>query len=795
MTRSGQERLSGGNRSVEIRVRGLVQGVGFRPHVWRLANELALIGDVSNDHAGVLIHCAGPSATIDTFVHRLEADSPAHARIDSIDIREAARVCTAVTFDIIASASRGAAAALAPDMATCEDCLAEITDPQQRRHAYAFTNCTHCGPRLTIIERAPYDRGNTSMRAFAMCEDCQKEYFDPTDRRFHAQPIACLRCGPRLAFGPIDNSSHAASAANDPISAAAGMLTAGGIVAIKGLGGFHLACDATNAAAVTRLRARKRRFGKAFAVMMRDLDTVRRYCEVSETEAAMLRSREAPIVLLEANGPERLPDAVAPGLATLGVLLPYTPLHHMLLARCGGPLLMTSGNISDEPQCIDNTEARQRLAAIADHQLDHDRRIVNRLDDSVLRVMAGRPAVLRRARGYAPASLRLPDGFAGAPPVLAMGGELKSTFCFLDKGRAVLSQHLGDLENAPTFDDYRKTLDLYLQLFAHAPRFCAIDLHPDYLSRKLGEAMAEARGWQVVEIQHHHAHVAACLAENGVALDAPPVLGIALDGLGYGENGAIWGGELLLANYRGYRRVASLRPVAMPGGAAAIREPWRNTLAQILATMSWAEFETLARDTRLHAYLSAKPVATIASMIRSGVNSPLASSAGRLFDAVAGALGIAADGQNHEGEAAARLESLAGLIACGTLGENEAYSFGQSTLTPEGLRLIETAELWPALLADLAAGVSAPVISGRFHKGFAICVRNLVVLLLDTAPNAMSKTVALSGGCFQNKLLLEGVKNRLENYGIRVLCHAIVPASDGGLALGQAVIAAARGIR
>jgi hydrogenase maturation protein HypF len=455
------------------------------------------------------------------------------------------------------------------------------------------------------------------------------------------------------------------------------------------------------------------------------------------------------------------------------------------------PAVMTSGNLVDEPQCIDGEEARVRLAALADYLLDHDRPIVNRVDDSVVRVMAGAAAVLRRARGYAPAPLRLPDGFAAAPPVLAMGGELKATFCLAMNGQAVLSQHLGDLENAPTFDDYRRTLDLYLGLFDHKPRLLAVDRHPDYLSRKLGESIAATNGIELVEVQHHHAHIAACLADNGIALDHPPVLGIALDGLGFGDDGTIWGGEFLIADYRSYRRVGSLRPVAMPGGAQAVREPWRNTLAHILAIMSWEEFQASFAGTALHGYLATKPVRAVASMIEAGVNSPLTSSCGRLFDAVSGALGVAADAQSHEGEAPALLEALVDRAELETIPASAAYGFA---VLPNGFGVsrLDPAPMWRALLADLAAGHSNATISARFHRGLAIAIADLSFQLMrdDDAGN----TVALSGGSFQNRIVLEEIKRRLEASGVRVLVHSAVPANDGGLALGQAVVASARSL-
>lgn len=767
---------------VELRVRGMVQGVGFRPTVWRIATELGLSGEVLNDAEGVLIRLAGPDATIARFGRRLVDEAPKLARIDSVETIATDQATPCDGFRIAPSRAGSMATAIVPDAATCLDCLDEISDPSERRFRYPFTNCTHCGPRLTIIEAAPYDRANTTMRGFALCDACTAEYSSPADRRFHAQPIACPRCGPRLSLATNGGQPVHVPPGADAITVTARLIADGHIVAIKGLGGFHLACDATNPDAVARMRKRKRRFSKAFAVMMPDLDTVRRFCVLSELEAQLLQSREAPIVLLDTDG-DRFPKAIAPSLSTLGVMLPYTPLHHLLMQDLGRPAVMTSGNLSDEPQCTDGQETRARLAGIADYILDHDRPIVNRVDDSVVRIMAGEPAMLRRARGYAPAPLLLPKGFEQASPVLAMGGELKATFCLAMNGQAVLSQHLGDLENAPTFDDYRRTLDLYLGLFDHQPRLCAVDRHPDYLSRKLGESIAETNGIELVEVQHHHAHIAACLADNGVPLDAPPVLGIALDGLGFGDDGTIWGGEYLLADYRTARRVASLKPVTMPGGGRAIREPWRNTLAHILAVMDWGEYEDRYAGTALHSYLSSKPVRTIVSMIQSGINAPPASSCGRLFDAVAGALGIVADGQSHEGEAATRLEVLVDADDCGAVGYPFDIARGRDLIR------LDPGPMWRALLTDLSDEVSAATISLRFHVGFAAAVAGLASELLHT--HSAGRIVALSGGSFQNRIVLEQVKRLLEADGATVLIHARVPANDGGLALGQAAVACA----
>ncbi len=756
-----------------IRVRGLVQGVGFRPTVWRLARRYGLRGWVCNDGSGVTLSVCGSADGIADFVAELERAPPPLARIDAIE-RAPAVAPADREFRIIESQASEIRTGVVPDAATCAACRDEILDPGMRRYRYPFANCTHCGPRLSIIEAIPYDRAATTMRRFRMCTACADEYADPADRRFHAQPIACAECGPRAWLLP--------SAEGDAIEATRALLLAGRIVAVKGLGGFHLACDATNADPVARLRRTKRRDAKPFALMARDLDIIRRFAVVTAADAAVLQGPAAPIVVLDALTRDT-PAGVAPGLSTVGFMLPTTPLHHLLLHEIDRPLVMTSGNLSDEPQCIDNDEALRQLASVAEHFLLHDRDIARRVDDSLVRVMGGVARVLRRARGYAPAPLPLPDGFEQAAPVLAMGGELKNTFCLAHRGEAVLSHHMGDLENAPTFADYRRSIEQYRALFAFEPRVIAVDRHPDYLSTKLGKELAAREGLPVIQVQHHHAHLAACMAENGLPLNTGPVLGIVLDGLGWGSDGTIWGGEFLLCDYRRFRRLACIKPVAMPGGAQATREPWRNALAQILASMEWSRFVASHSTTNLGRYLAERPVSLLASMIARGVNSPLASSCGRLFDAVAAAAGLCRDRALYEGQAAMMLEAA----AYGTVEPDQtAYKFTIAEAGDDGLLHLDAAPLWPVLLDDLAAGAPAPVIATRFHTGLAIAIVRTVGVLHARGP------VALSGGVFQNRLLLEQVMGRLRAQGVEVLTHRAVPANDGGLALGQAVIASAR---
>jgi hydrogenase maturation protein HypF len=781
--------------AMEIRVRGRVQGVGFRPTVWRIARELELVGEVLNDCEGVLVRVGGRPDAVEDFLVRVESEPPPLARIDQIEAHAFDGVLP-TDFRIAESLAGDAHTQVAPDAAICPACAEEIINPFERRFRYPFTNCTHCGPRLAIVSGIPYDRVNTTMSPFPMCEACEGEYRNPADRRFHAEAIACHACGPKASLVRFDGraTSFDQHSMLDCIDAARGLITKGEIVAIKGLGGFHLACDAANAEAVARLRRLKRRDAKPFALMARDLDIIRRYCTIGTEEERALVSPAAPIVLFAADKAHKLPGEVAPGLSTLGFMLPTTPLHLLILARLERPVVMTSGNQSEEPQVIDDDAARTRLGAIATYALTHDREIANRVDDSVARVMAGRLRVLRRARGFAPAPIALPPGFESAPELLAMGGELKATFCLLKDSEAILSQHQGDLENVETFDDYRKHLALFAELFHHAPSALVADPHPEYLSTKLAREWAEASSLPLIEAQHHHAHVAACLVDNNVPLDAPSALGIVLDGLGWGDDGTIWGGEFLLADYRGFERLGAFRPVPMLGGTQAVREPWRNLYAHLMAEMGWAEFSINFAELDIYDDLSRRPRATLDAMVRSGVNSPKASSCGRLFDAVAAALNICRDRQAYEGEAGARLEAMVDLDAMSRHDEESFYPFAIPNLPGSGLPYIEPLAMWRALLGDLILKTPAPLMAARFHKGLARIIVAMTKKLArrEGEGGARFDTVVLSGGCFQNRVLFEEVVRRLEQEQFTVLSHAQVPANDGGLALGQAAIGAAR---
>ena len=813
---------------------GTVQGVGMRPTVWRIASELGVLGTVANDAQGVLITAVATARVLDMLAQRLRAEAPPLARITSIE-----RGVTLTPFPLPAAFSIGlsqggaahtavaavtahtaltALTAVAADAATCPACVAEIFDPFGRRFRYPLTNCTHCGPRLSFVTGVPYDRALTTMVGYAMCADCRAEYGSPADRRFHAQPIACHVCGPKLRLKRLDGRAFTTDSYTflDDCDAAGTLLARGHIVALKGLGGYQLACDATQADAVARLRALKRRERKPFALMAADLAAVRAYAQVSEIEAGVLQSPAAPIVLLQRRLSSTTPgtppgtppgtlhgtppgtavaiaDAVAPGLRLLGFMLPNTGVHHLVLRRMKRPIVLTSGNLCDEPQAIELQDLVRRFPQGVDFVLDHDRPIARRVDDSVVRVMDAAPRVLRRARGHAPEPIALPVGFEAAPPVLAYGGELKNTFCLLRGGQAVLSQHMGDLEDAATHADYRRTLAALQGFFAFTPQLHACDAHPEYLSSKLAHSHAAASGRPVSEVLHHHAHIAACLVDNGWPMAAGPVVGVALDGLGYGEHGELWGGEFAITDYTHFERQGSFKPVALLGGEQAMHEPWRNTYAHLMAELKWPAFTMNYNELELHSFLAAQPRAMLDSMLFRQVNSPLASSCGRLFDAVAAALGVCREHAAYEGQGAVELEALVDEDVLRHEDDELGYPFGIPRLKGSHLPYVEPLAMWQALLGDLVLKTPLPTMAARFHKGLA----KVIVKMVDKLAHAHNEdkplhTVALSGGVFQNKVLLEEVSMRLRSAGYSVLTHHRVPCNDGGLALGQAAVAAAR---
>jgi len=773
----------------EIRVRGTVQGVGFRPTVYRLAKACGLLGDVCNDGEGVLIRVSGSEEALTEFVARLQTECPPLAKINQLTRIPYEGEFKFNNFVISSSVNNAIKTEIVPDAATCPQCQKEIFDPFSRFYRYPFTNCTHCGPRLSIIRAIPYDRSNTSMSAFAICPECAKEYHDVENRRFHAQPVACHVCGPTAWLERADGKSVTASMFSmlDDVDAVCTLLQKGEIVAIKGLSGIHLACDATQETAVQKLRQRKRRYHKPFALMARDIEVIEQYCSVNAKEKELLASSAAPIVLLQATGKKVVAPSIASGHNTLGFMLPYTPLHHLILRRMNRPIVLTSGNLADEPQCIDNDEAKDKLGAIADYFLFHNREIINRVDDSVVRVIDDETQITRRARGYAPAPISLPPGFQDVPQILAMGSELKNTFCLLREGEAIISQHLGDLENAAAFNAYQETLNLYLDLFKHKPEVIVIDKHPEYLSSKLGKKLADTNQIPIHQIQHHHAHIAACMAENRIPLNSPPVLGIALDGLGYGDDGTLWGGEFLLADYRQFQRLATFKPVAMIGGEQAIYQPWRNTYAQLISAQLWDDCQEQYADLEIVKFLKSKPLKLLNQLIEKKINSPPASSVGRLFDAVAAAIGIYRDECSYEGQAAIAMEAIVDVNSLNNDEETLIYPFNFSF--SDSIYCIDPRPMWQALLNDLQQQIPQQVIAAKFHKGLANAIVEMVKHLYQ---ENLINQVALTGGVFQNCILLQQVTKRLETLGIKVLTHSLVPANDGGLSLGQAVIAAAQ---
>jgi hydrogenase maturation protein HypF len=753
-----------------IRIDGVVQGVGFRPFAYSLATSLGLSGLVGNDVDGVFAEVEGSVEAVAKFLLLLKQEAPPLARIERVTTRALGTTGSA-EFVIAPSVPGGQRRTFVPaDSATCDDCLRELADAADRRYRYPFINCTNCGPRFTIVRDVPYDRPLTTMSGFVMCACCAAEYQDPADRRFHAQPICCPDCGPRLS---LVDCARAPLPGTDQIAAAGALLRSGRVVAVKGLGGYHLMVDAGNGAATAALRGRKRREDKPFAVMVGDVATARLICEVDETAAQLLTSAPRPIVLLP-----RLPasdhliaPAVAPGNRHLGLMLPYTPLHHLLLAAAPGPIVATSGNVSDEPIAFRDDDAFERLAGIADAFLLHDRAIHMRADDSVVRSAEGRASMLRRSRGYVPEPLRVTPRFS--QPVLACGAELKNTFCLAKGEHAVVSQHVGDLENAETLRSFVESIEHFKRLFDIRPRLVAHDLHPDYLSTKYAVDLAD-RGQadiQLVGVQHHHAHIASCLVDNEAN---GPVIGVAFDGTGYGADGTIWGGEFLLADLASFQRAGCLEPVPMPGGAAAIRQPWRMAAAYLAACYPDGAPARLAVQDRNEQHWT-----TITAMAARGINAPMTSSAGRLFDAVAALLGIR-DTINYEGQAAIELEQLADL--------DERCTY-QASITGEGQLRLAGADLVRAAAEDLAGGVPIPVIAARFHNGVAASIVTVCARLREETG---LEAVALSGGVFQNLLLTRRVVRGLEDQGLRVLAHSRVPSNDGGISLGQAAVAGAR---
>ncbi len=784
-----------------ISITGVVQGVGFRPFVYNLAARMALHGWVLNHSGGVDIEVMGPSDRLADFITALRTEAPPLAYITTITTKPI-KPSNHTEFAIRHSKQQsGQYLLISPDVATCSNCLKELLDPKDRRYRYPFINCTNCGPRFTIIHDIPYDRPNTTMRVFPLCEKCTEEYSNPADRRFHAQPNACPVCGPQLwmiekrAGGiPLEHRSN-----DKVLDRAKELLLEGQILAIKGLGGFLLACDATNEQAVCRLRERKHRPNKPFAIMVASVEDARKLCLVSAEEASLLNSPQCPIVLLQRQPDALVAERVAPNTQTLGVMLPYTPLHHLLLHDIGRPLVMTSGNLTEEPIAKDNAEALSRLDALADAFILHNRDIHARYDDSVMQIyefqMANDNAIrhtvedgekvsrtishtqpLRRARGYAPLPVVLPFSL---PQVFAAGPHLKNTFTLTRDKNAFVSQHIGDLESIETLDHYEESLAIYQHLFHLTPHLVASDMHPDYLSTRFARQFADQRGLPApVLVQHHHAHIAACLADNGWTLNDGPVIGVALDGTGYGVDGAIWGGEWFIGDYRGFERAAHLEYLPLPGGDAAIHNPWRTAAAYLHALLPPEDYPT-------GVFCSADAM-MVRQQIEHKINTPNTSSMGRLFDAVSALLGIC-EKATYEAQAAIELQQAAQTYFLSSAHHHDAvqpYPFTIDAST--SLKQLRLAALFDALLFDVEHHIPKRLIAARFHLTVVEMIIQLCELIrMETDIH----TVALSGGVFQNTLLVQTVVPRLNSRGLRVLCHRQVPCNDGGVSLGQAVMA------
>ena len=744
-----------------LNVKGIVQGVGFRPFVYQLATTLKLKGQVANTSNGVTITLEGPLDGIESFLQRLTTQSPPLAHITQVDVESLAPTgCD----DFSISQSRKDAqrfTLISPDVSICKDCKDELFDPDDRRHGYPFINCTNCGPRYTIIDDIPYDRPKTSMRHFRMCRECQTEYDDPFNRRFHAQPNACPVCGPQVDLYDREKKRIETPHA---IETAISLLKAGHVVAVKGLGGFHLVVDAENEASVATLRQRKHREEKPLAVMSGDIESIQQFARVGQEEETLLQSRQRPIVLLEKKNDYALAGGVSPKNCTVGVMLPYTPLHYLLVKDNFTALVMTSGNLSEEPIAIDNTDAFDRLRDIADYFLIHDRDIYLRSDDSVLRVVDDKARFLRRSRGYVPVPIFLKNR---VKPILACGAELKNTVCLTREEHAFLSQHIGDLENLSTYEFFEMTIAHLKRILSIEPEIIAHDMHPDYLSTRY--ALEQKRVMRI-EIQHHHAHIVSCMAENQVE---EPVIGLAFDGTGYGNDGSIWGGEVLIARLDRFERAAHLACTPMPGGAAAIKEPWRMAVSYLYGVYGKDLFN---RRLPFLEKLDQNKLNIIVAMIEKGVNAPGTSSLGRFFDGIAAMVGI----RNHvvfEGQAAMELEMLAETST------TDLYEYAWSS---EDTLQIDPHPIISGVVKDIEKGVSLSIVSGKFHITLMAMFTDLCQVIRKES--GLSR-VALSGGCFQNAILLSGLTKRLCDRGFHVLTHERVPANDGGIALGQAVIA------
>ena len=760
----------------EIVITGVVQGVGFRPYVYGLASRYGLGGFVRNSNGAVIIEVQGAKDSLAAFLAALPAEVPPLASIVQVVVRELEPLAhSSAAFTIEKSIASGAEAKFAPpDSATCADCLAELFDKNDRRYRYPFINCTNCGPRFTIISALPYDRPFTTMQPFSLCDACLSEYENPTDRRFHAQPNACRDCGPTLSFvnGKEELMGEAA------LKRALEALKSAEIIAVKGLGGFHLMVDALSIDAVQKLRQKKQRLKKPFAVMMSDLEMVAAYCRLSDAEAQQLLHPSRPIVLLYKLPGAKLPEELAPGLDCLGVMLPYTPLHHLLLNDLKGPLVATSANLSDEPIAIDNDEAQTRLAQIAGGFLQHNRTICSRYDDSVVQMLESNTVVLRRSRGLAPSAVPLP--FKAQRTALACGAHLKNTFCFVRQDQAYVSHHIGDLESIESEDYFRSALETYMSLFDLSFEVVAHDYHPDYLSTSIAEELAKGAGVPLIPVQHHHAHIVSCMVEAGLQQE---VIGVAFDGSGYGPDGTLWGGEFLLTSLRQFRRVAHFKACPLPGGAQAMRQPWRMMLSYIIESAAEDQYAGFLQS--LNDQYGDKTIAMVARQIRQRIVAPLTSSCGRLFDAMSALLGVCQSAE-YEGQAAMELETCASRAADSKLLHGYCY---QIETQADGRMVINPAQILQEAFFDHQNNIDVNVIAANFHRTIANLVLDVCVKI---RANSGVNTVCLGGGVFQNRLLLALVLRLLRAHDFAVFAPGLLPANDGGLSLGQAVAALAK---
>ncbi len=761
---------------IEVRIHGIVQGVGFRPFVYRLASRFSLCGSITNTSAGVLIRAGGNREDLDTFGRALDREAPPLAVITSFTWTLSAEPVVEDGFVILKSeAEERPTTLISPDITVCADCLAEITDPGDRRHGYPFTNCTNCGPRFTIISGLPYDRPQTSMAVFPMCKDCCHEYEDPLNRRFHAQPNACPVCGPSLALHDADGLLLSSE---DCIGDVARALRDGRIVALKGLGGFHLCVNGCSDEAVSRLRRRKHRYAKPLAVMVRDVATARKYCRLTAREEELLTSRQRPIVLVRKQQQSALAGDIAPGINELGIMLPYTPLHYLLLAHPEVPevLVMTSGNLSEEPICTSNEDALARLDGIADLFLLHNRDIVTRVDDSVVRAVDGRVQMIRRSRGYAPMPILLHEQL---PELLACGAELKNTFCLARDDKGFMGQHIGDLTGPKNLAFFEESINHFQDVFEIKPTVVVCDLHPDYLSTTFAQNYAAEHSLPLVQVQHHHAHAAAVMAEHGL----DEVLAVVFDGAGFGPDGTVWGGEFLRVDKDAYQRLGHLGCFPLPGGDAKAREPWR--VAVSLLTCSY-DGKLPSRLPQACEAFPAEGQSMLLQMLDKGINSPLTSSCGRLFDGVAALVGGRTHAQ-YEGQAAMELEGLA-WRACENPAElpvSTRSRYGISFAEDQGMWSVDFCPMIRQLVQDVIDGVAIRTIACAFHVWLA---DSTCALLKKCVVQTGIKKIVLSGGCMQNRLLLTSLFNLLEQEGFEVYTGEKVPVNDGGIALGQAQI-------